>query len=64
MGFRTARKAAGVRLCDAAKKLGVTEQAVCDWETGRKKPRTDKLLAIANLYNCTVDALLRPEEVS
>lgn len=62
MGFKSARKNAGIKLREVADALGVTEQAVCSWESGVKKPRADKLLALANIYHCTVDELLREEE--
>lgn len=62
MGFKSARKNAGIKLREVADALGVTEQAVCAWERGVKMPRADKLLALANIYHCTVDELLREEE--
>ena len=61
MGFRKARYAAGVKLREVAEALGVSEQAVCEWESGRKKPRSDKLIPLANLYGCTIEELLRPD---
>lgn len=44
-----------------AKKLGVTQGAVWSWENGKSKPRTDKLIAMATLFDCTVDDLLVEE---
>lgn len=61
MAFREMRHRAGVRLCDAAEMLGVSEQAICHWETGKGNPTVDNLLKMADLYRCTTDQLLGRE---
>lgn len=38
--------------------LGVKPSAVSKWERGLSMPRADKLVALANLYGCTVEQLL------
>jgi transcriptional regulator with XRE-family HTH domain len=35
---------------------------VCQWENGDALPKADKLVAIAKLYGCTVEELLKEEE--
>ncbi len=41
-----------------AEKLNVSRQAVSKWETGPTLPETDKLIAISNLFNVSIDSLL------
>lgn len=45
-----------------AVKLGVSPSTVSKWERGEGKPRSDKLPAIARLYNCSIEELLEEEE--
>lgn len=44
---------------ELAKKVSVSRTAVTKWETGECMPKPDKLLALANIFNCSVDYLLR-----
>lgn len=41
-----------------AERLGVSRQAVSKWERGESSPDTDNLIALARLYNISLDALL------
>ncbi len=41
-----------------AEKLNVSRQAVSKWETGPTLPETDKLIAISELFNVSIDSLL------
>ena len=41
--------------------LGITQSTVSMWETGESNPRTELLIKLASLYNCTVDELLGRE---
>lgn len=45
-----------------ANELGIDRSTVAKWETGAASPRTDKLLQLARLLNCTVDELLSEEQ--
>ena len=62
MSFLSARKKAGLSQADVAEKFGISAASVCQWETGKSLPRTDKLVEIATLYGCTVDELLAPDD--
>lgn len=42
---------------EAARRLGVTQGTLPQWESGGSLPRADKLPEIARLYGCTVDEL-------
>lgn len=44
---------------DLADKLGVSRQSVSKWETGEAYPETDKLLTLCDLFNVSLDALMR-----
>lgn len=41
-----------------AEQLSVSRQAVSKWETGPTLPETDKLIAISELFNVSIDSLL------
>lgn len=62
MSFSSARKKAGLSQDAAAKKLGVSSAAVCQWETGKTAPRATLLPKIASVYGCTIDELLSQNE--
>lgn len=64
MGFREARLKSGLSAMDAAKRLGVSDAAVYQWETGVYLPNTKRLTEIAKLYHCTVDELLDRKETT
>ncbi len=52
------RKAAGLSQDEVANRIGVSRQAVSKWERAEAAPDTDNLIALANLYNVSVDELL------
>lgn len=48
---------------DVAKALGFSSPSIVTmWESGDRTPRTEKLVALARLYKCTVDDLLKDDE--
>lgn len=57
------RKEHGMSQEELAAQLGVSRQAVSKWENGQGYPETEKLLLIGNLYQVSMDYLLkdRPE---
>lgn len=59
MGFKTERTRAGISASEAAKRLNVSRMTLWSWESGEFFPRSDKLLEIARLYECSVEDLLR-----
>lgn len=42
-----------------AEKLGVSRQAVAKWESGASIPNIDNMIALADLYDMSVDMLAR-----
>lgn len=53
-----AREGKGLTKTDVARKLGVRNATVGDWEAGRYTPRGDSLRALAEVLGMTVDELL------
>ena len=58
------RKKAGLSQEELADKLGVSRQAVSKWECGESSPDTDNLIALAKIYNVSLDELINvnPDE--
>ena len=44
-----------------AEKLGVARQTISKWELGETTPEMDKLIIISELYNITLDELMKEE---
>lgn len=63
MGIRISnlRKAAQLTQTELADRLGISFQAVSNWERGLSMPDISKLAELASLLNVTVDALLGGE---
>lgn len=47
---------------ELAEKLGISRQAVSKWESGQSTPDLKKLIAIAELYNVTIDSLVKDND--
>ena len=52
------RQSLGLSQEALAASLGVSRQAVSKWERGESSPDTDNLIALAELYGLSVDALV------
>jgi transcriptional regulator with XRE-family HTH domain len=52
------RERAGLTQEMLAEKLGVTQPAVSNWESGDRKPDIFMLKKISTILNCTTDELL------
>lgn len=63
MSFVAMRTKAGLSQKAVAEKLDITDAAVCLWETGKTLPRASLLPKLAALYGCTVDELMRDDEL-
>ena len=55
------RKEAGYTQEELAEKLGVSRQSISKWESDTAYPETEKLIKIGELYNCSMDYLLKEE---
>lgn len=56
------RKENGMSQEELAGRLDVSRQAVSKWERGESAPELENLVALAKLYGCSLDELIRPEE--
>ena len=54
----TLRKENGLSQEELAARIGISRQAVSKWERAESSPDTDNLIALAKLYNVSLDALL------
>jgi len=43
---------------ELAAKIGVSRQAISNWERGEASPDTDNLILLANIYGITIDEIL------
>lgn len=62
MGIKKQRELLNISQVDLAKKIGVTQGMISQWESGEFLPRAERLPMIAEVLECTVDDLLRKEE--
>lgn len=62
--FKELREKAGLTTIALANRLGVSQAAVSQWDTGRKFPSSEMLCKLADLYCVSVDYLLNRETVS
>lgn len=58
---RELREQRGLTQEELADRLGVEPPAVSKWERGLAFPRPDKLVAMADIFDCTVDYILGRE---
>ena len=56
--FREAREKAGLSTYEVAKRIGVSQPAVSQWDSGVKVPSVEMLCKLAELYCVTTDYLL------
>ena len=56
------RKQAGMSQEELAERLNVSRQAISKWERGEAQPDTDNLIAIAELFDVSLDWLVRSED--
>ena len=59
--FREAREKAGLSTYEVAKRIGVSQPAVYQWDNGNKLPSVEMLCKLADLYCVSTDYLLGRE---
>jgi transcriptional regulator with XRE-family HTH domain len=57
--LQTLRKKENISQEELAEKLEVSRQAVSKWESGGGYPETEKLLKICEIFNCSLDSLMK-----
>ena len=60
--FKTLRQQANLTQTKAAQLLNVTQATISNWESGKSLPSIKTLFAVAKLYKCSVDELLKGVE--
>lgn len=58
------RKKNGYSQEELAEKLNVSRQSVSKWESNNTYPETDKIIQIANLFDCSMDDLINDKVTS
>lgn len=65
MYFRTnlqfLRKRGGITQERLAQQMGVSRQTISKWESGEAAPELPKLMELADIFSCKLDALLRED---
>ena len=51
------RRESGLRQSDIARRLGVSQNAISSWETGRTEPSLGQLSELCKVLNCPIEAL-------
>lgn len=59
----TLRKSNALTQEQLAEKLDVSRQSVSKWESGQAIPELDKIVALSNVFEVTIDYLLKPTEI-
>lgn len=52
------RNAKGLKDFDVAKAAGIPSSTFSDWKSGKSKPKIEKLMKIAKVLDCSVEALI------
>lgn len=60
--LRTARKSKGLTMKELGEKVGVSESAISQYETGKREADFETLLKIGEVLDCSIDYLLRGEQ--
>lgn len=62
MNLRKMRTRIGITQTELARRMGVRQNTITQWELGNRQPRADILVKLADTVGCTLDELLRPEK--
>ena len=62
MNLAKIRKEKEMTQNDLAEKLGLTSQAICNYERGIREPNLGILRNMATVLECTVDDLVREDD--
>lgn len=58
------RKSNGMSQEKLAEAVGVSRQAVSKWESGQSYPELDKLIALSELFQISLDSLIKDENIN
>lgn len=60
--LRAARKSKGLTMKELGEKVGVSESAISQYETGKREADFETILKIGEILDCSIDYLLRGAE--
>ena len=58
MEIKKIRESRGMLQYELANRMGVKKASVSAWESGKAMPSAENLLKLADILECTVDAIL------
>jgi transcriptional regulator with XRE-family HTH domain len=61
--FRQLLNEKGITPYRLAQDTGISQTTLCDWKSGKSKPKLDKLIKIANYLNVSLEELIKEEIV-
>lgn len=56
--LKEARQSKGITQAELADALGITQQGVARWESGKSKPNVETLITLADFFEMSTDSLL------
>ena len=62
ISIKAMRQAKGLAQWQLAEMIGVKQESITQWETGKTSPRFERLADIAKALECSVDDLIKKEE--
>lgn len=61
ISIKAMRQAKELTQWQLAEKIGVKQESITQWETGKTSPKFARLAKIAEVLECTIDDLVRPD---
>ena len=61
--IKTTRKKSGLTQIQLAEKINVSQKQISSWEKGDYKPNIETLIKLSDVFNCTLDELVKGQEV-
>ncbi len=59
MSVKEHRMKLNLSQADLAEQVGVGQSAVAMWESGERKPKVEMLIKLSEIFNCTIDELIK-----
>ena len=57
MKFKELRKSKNMTQCQLASAIGLSQQAIANWESGRSRPNTEAIIKLSKVFGCTMQAI-------
>ena len=62
MSIKSFRESSGMTQVELSCALGVSRSAVAAWENGVSNPRFDSIQRMTQIFNCSIDELMKKED--